>query len=67
MDILQALWDSIHGRTMPADEGPTHRCLRCGDKFDQEHSSCPTCGARFVAEIDDAQADEERPYETPWN
>lgn len=36
-----------------------YRCLRCGEGFERNHHSCPTCGARFVVAIDGMGAAED--------
>lgn len=35
------------------EEGPTYRCIRCGDEFDRDSHDCPSCGHPYVSRVEE--------------
>lgn len=49
MEVKKMLKQMLGWNASGLSEGPTYRCLRCGSEFERNHTSCPECGAAFVA------------------
>ena len=38
----------------PVVEQEPYRCIKCGDEYERDRTTCPTCGG-FIAEPDDSE------------